>query len=68
MQYGPKVFNDRPHPGPLPRERVDRSPSHSKTCGWICRTLFRESRSAQWLSPLPGGPGGEGQGEGERYI
>ena len=58
-----KAFNNRPHPGPLPQERENRSPSLSGTGGRISRTIFRKSRNAHLLFPLPGG---EGQGEGER--
>ena len=59
-----KMFNDRPHPGPLPQERENRSRFCSKTRDWICPTLFRESGNARSLFPLLGG---EGQGEGGRY-
>jgi len=57
------VLNNRPHPGPLPQERGKCVPSLSGTSGWISRTIFRKSRNAHLLFPLPGG---EGQGEGER--
>jgi len=58
-----RVLNDRHHAGHLPQERENRSPSLSSTCGWIGQTVFRKSRNAHLLFPLPGG---ESQGEGER--
>jgi hypothetical protein len=58
------VLNNRPHPGPLPRERGERLPSHEISCWGICRTFFRELQSIRLLFPLPGG---EGQGEGEGF-
>ena len=59
-----KVARARPHPCPLPQERENNSPAPSIAGGWSCRARFREMLSAQLLSPLPGG---EGQGEGERF-
>ncbi len=57
-------MNNRPHPCPLPQERVNRSPSCEIFSDWICRANFRELSSARRRSPLPGG---EGQGEGGRF-
>jgi hypothetical protein len=57
------VCHDLPHPGLLPKEKENRSPSHAKTCDWICRTGIRKTKDGQWLFLLPGG---EGQDEGER--
>jgi hypothetical protein len=58
------ALNNRPHPGPLPQERVNRSPSHETTCDWVCRTISGTKRTIRLLFPLPGG---EGQGEGGRH-
>ena len=72
-------FNARPHPGPLPQGRENRSPSSCITNASVssfvrCSELprvggisfdFREFKNVQWLFPLPGG---EGQGEGERQT
>ena len=49
-----RILNDRPHPGPLPRERENSSRSLSGICGWISRTVCRKSRNAHLLFPLPG--------------
>ena len=71
--------HDRPHPGPLPQERENRSPSscvailssglcdsHSELLERRDRQFdFRITKDARKLSPLPGG---EGQGEGERHT
>ncbi len=54
-----------PHPGPLPKEREDCPPSLAATCDWIRRMVFGKTENVRWLSPLPGG---EGQGEGERFT
>jgi hypothetical protein len=59
------ALNNRPHPGPLPQERVNRSLSYGTTCDWVCRTILGTKRSVRLLFPLPGG---EGQGEGGRNI
>jgi hypothetical protein len=50
---------------PLPQERENRSQSHGLSCDCICRMFSRESQSVRLLFSLPGG---EGQGEGERYY
>ena len=73
-----KMFNDRPHPGPLPQERAERSPSLCVARASRSSFTFRfdearrgdrpiDSRrisSGQSLFPLLGG---EGHGEGGRY-
>ncbi len=56
-------LNGHPHPGPLPKERENRTQPRRISCAWICRTLTGESKDVHLLFPLPGG---EGQGEGER--
>ena len=53
----------RPHPGPLPQERENRSPSSEMACDRICLTTCSEKQTLRLLFPLPRG---EGQGEGER--
>jgi hypothetical protein len=72
------MIHDLPHPGPLPKERENRSPasrvadeSHGSL---VLRSELpitgdrlvdiRKTRNSQSLFPLPGG---EGQGEGERF-
>jgi len=61
----------RPHPGPLPQERENRSPaslvanrsfnlsalSHESPDGGGRQIDSSKSRGVQWLSPLPGGRG-----------
>jgi len=64
MRNGIFVLNPRPHPGPLPQERENLSPSHTMSCDWICRMVTRHEQDARLLFPLPGG---EGQGEGGRF-
>ena len=71
------VLNDRPHPGPLPQERENRSPAFGGASA-LCNSSdsacespgrgnrqigFQTTRDGRWLSPLPEG---EGQGEGGR--
>ena len=46
-------------------EREHLPQSHSMSYDWICRKLFRESRSVRSLFPRPGG---ESQGEGGPNI
>ena len=58
-----RVFDDRPHPGPLPQERESRPPSHMASRDWIGRTAIGKNSDPRLLFPLAGG---EGQGEGER--
>ena len=67
----------RPHSGPLPQERVNRSPrlgemdaltikarsEMSVRAAAIATKMLKFSKSAALLLPLPGG---EGRGEGER--
>jgi NADH-quinone oxidoreductase subunit F len=53
----------RPHPGPLPQERENRSPALEKSKVSADSNVSQINESGQMLSPLPGG---EGQGEGER--
>jgi hypothetical protein len=71
-------MNDRPHPGPLPQERENRSPSlcvakaarnsfafrFVETSRSDRQSDSRKTSNGQPLCPLPGG---EGQGEGVRY-
>ena len=52
---------NRPHPGPLPQERENHSPTQAKSNAAIDLPDSRISGDAQSLSPLPEG---EGQGEG----
>jgi len=54
---------DRPHPGPLPQERENYSPSHGTTEDGVSGRVVEQTENAQPLSPLPEG---QGQGEGER--
>ena len=70
-------LNDRPHPGPLPQEKENRSPAsrfRGASSGLLDFHIELPKRGGrqidlqtigddQRLSPLPGG---EGQGEGER--
>jgi len=56
------VWN-RPRPGPLPRERENRSQFHAMTINEEGVSGFGAIESGQGPSPLPGR---EGQGEGER--
>ena len=73
-----KMFDDRPHPSPLPQERENRTPA-SRVGGpspdsFVFRFELPKSGDGrigvqtieddQRLFPLPGG---EGQGEGERH-
>jgi len=55
----------RPHPGPLPQERENRSQFYATTKGGEISNDFEINENGQLLSPLPGG---EGQGEGERVV
>ena len=71
--------HDRPHPSPLPQERVNRSLSSCviKRTYYLCvspselprcedrQCDTRLTKDVRKLSPLPGG---EGQGEGERHT
>ncbi|HEX5219939.1 MAG TPA: DEAD/DEAH box helicase [Verrucomicrobiae bacterium] len=54
---------NRPHPGPLPQESENRSPSQENTKTGERSEVSGQTRINQSPSPLPGG---EGQGEGER--
>jgi len=54
---------DRPHPGPLPQERENRSQSLGKSGDGNRQGDVGANQSGQLLFPLPGG---EGQGEGVR--
>jgi len=58
------LYDNRPHPCLLPREREDHSLSLSNSGDWIRRMVFHKPESVRKLFPLPGG---EGQGEGERF-
>jgi superfamily II DNA/RNA helicase len=55
---------DRPHPGPLPQERENLPQSHATASDRDCSDGFEQTRNVLPLSPLPGG---EGQGESERF-
>jgi len=46
------VCHALPQPGLLPKEKENRSPSHSKTCDWIRRTGIRKTRDGQLLLTL----------------
>ena len=58
-------YDVRPHPGPLPQERENHSPSIGKSGGGDLQYGSRDNESGQRVSPLPGG---EGRGEGERVV
>jgi len=55
----------RPHPIPLPQERVIRSPPAWKSCVRIEPVIDRKLGNRRMLSLLPGG---EGQDEGELIL
>src|SRR6266571_3002120 len=48
------MLHDLPHPGLLPEEKENRSPPHSKTCDWICRTAIGKAEDGQRLFLLLG--------------
>ena len=48
----------RPHPGPLPQERENRSQSRNISCDWIGRSAISDERTVRFPFPLPGGEGG----------
>ena len=71
-------MNDHPHPGPLPQERVNRSPSLCVARASRSSFAFRFDESRRGDRPFDSRkicngqtlfhlPGGEGQGEGERH-
>src|SRR5436190_632932 len=57
--------HDRPHPGPLPQERENCSPVLEQSRRGVCSEIAGARESRRMLFPLPGG---EGQGEGERFV
>ena len=70
-------MNDRPHPGPLPQERENRSPSRCVAKALRSSFAFRFDESRRGDRPFDSlknlqrpiavsSPRGEGQGEGER--
>jgi NADH-quinone oxidoreductase subunit M len=58
-------YDVRPHPGPLPQERENHSPSLGKSGDGDLQRGLRVNESGQTLSPLPEE---EGQGEGGRVV